>query len=30
MLYSYHEVGYVPKPFAKEVEQFVRARLADT
>ena len=30
MLYSFHEVGYVPKSFAKEVEQFVKVRLSDT
>ena len=30
MLYSYHEIGYIPKPFAKEVEKFVKVRLSDT
>jgi hypothetical protein len=30
LLYSYHEVGYVPKPFAAEIEQLVKNRLLET
>lgn len=27
LLYAYHEVGYVPKTFASEIEQIVKKRL---
>ena len=30
LLYAYHEVGYVPKPFAAEVEALVKRRLLET
>ena len=30
LLYSYHEVGYVPKPFAAEIERLVKNRLVET
>ena len=30
LLYSYHEVGYVPKPFAAEIEQLIKKRVLET
>lgn len=30
LLYAYHEVGYVPKPFATEIESLVKRRLLET
>jgi len=30
LLYAYHKSGYLPKPFAKEIERLVKPRLLQT